>query len=260
MAFVRFTLEDGTLMDCQLDADTLTIGRHPDNDVLLTCTSISSHHARIRRESDGFWVRDLGSTNGTRVNGEGVEDAKLGHADQLRFGDIRAAFYQAKPDEIEDESGQVPVEAADRRTGSPADDELHQLPQVETSAIHVKSTDGSVVTASSAQQQQRASARDARAGGGVGSRGRRRGKGAARPAKSTLATDRLGLVVFLFIIGIAFSTLLGLTVRHYQETGGFLPADMFDKVRYIEVRRADEEPLRERPIRGRQTVVPPADE
>jgi len=264
MAFVRFTLEDGTLMDCQLDADTLTIGRHPDNDVPLSCASISSHHARIRRESDGLWVSDLGSTNGTRINGETVDEAMLEHGDKLRFGDIRAAYYEAEPDAIEEESGQLPVDASGRRAESIADEQLRQLPQVETAAIHVKASDGSVVTASSAQQQQRAAARGAARGAGRpgagGSRARQRGKGPVRPARSTLATDRLGLVVFLFIVGVAFCTVLGLTVRHYKETGGFLPADMFDKVRHLEVRRADGEPQQERPIRGRQTVVPPADE
>lgn len=251
-------------MDCQIDADTLTIGRHPDNDVPLNSGSISSHHARIRRESDGFWLRDLGSTNGTRVNDQGTEEAKLDHGDKLRFGDIRAAFYEAEPDDIEDESGQLPVDVASRRAGPAADDPLHGLPQVETAAIHVKAGDGSVVTASSAQQQQRAAARGAARSGGAGSRSRlrRRGKGPVRPKKSSLASDRLGLVVFLFIVGVAFCTVLGLTVRHWKETGGFLPTDMFDKVRHIEVRRADgsDEPQQQRPIRGRQTVVPPADD
>jgi hypothetical protein len=61
--------------------DELSIGRHPNSDVVLTSPSVSRHHARLRHR-DGAWVlQDLDSTNGTWVN-----DVRVGRC-QLRPGD-----------------------------------------------------------------------------------------------------------------------------------------------------------------------------
>src|SRR5688572_26264474 len=49
---------------------SLTLGRHPDCDLVLTDPLISSYHARIEDRGDSWTLVDLGSTNGTRVNGE----------------------------------------------------------------------------------------------------------------------------------------------------------------------------------------------
>ena len=48
----------------------LTIGRDGDNDIVLGVGRVSRHHARIYADDDGLWVEDLGSTNGTLLNGE----------------------------------------------------------------------------------------------------------------------------------------------------------------------------------------------
>jgi ABC transport system ATP-binding/permease protein len=61
----------------------VTIGRVPDNDVVLAEDGISRRHAEIRRGAEGWEVADLGSKNGTRVNGERLRD----RARVLRTGD-----------------------------------------------------------------------------------------------------------------------------------------------------------------------------
>jgi len=61
----------------------LTIGRAGDNDVVLAGKQVSRHHARIRWTGSHFQVEDLGSKNGTYVNGEPVT-----HALKLRAGDL----------------------------------------------------------------------------------------------------------------------------------------------------------------------------
>ena len=48
------------------------MGRSPDNDLILRDPATSGHHARVERRGEQFWVVDLGSTNGTLVNGEPV--------------------------------------------------------------------------------------------------------------------------------------------------------------------------------------------
>lgn len=51
-------------------AGTIIIGRSPDSDLVIADEFVSSSHARVVPTSDGFAVEDLGSTNGTRVNGQ----------------------------------------------------------------------------------------------------------------------------------------------------------------------------------------------
>ncbi len=66
---------------------TLTIGRDPDNDVALDLDRISRHHAEIFPRESAWWVRDLGSTNGSFVNDTRVDDGtKLANGDQVRVG------------------------------------------------------------------------------------------------------------------------------------------------------------------------------
>jgi hypothetical protein len=61
---------DGRRVEIALDP--ITIGRHPDCDIVLSDPEISRQHAEVRREEDGFVLVDLGSYNGTKVNGTGV--------------------------------------------------------------------------------------------------------------------------------------------------------------------------------------------
>ena len=66
------------------------MGRAPDAHVQLQDTFVSSHHVRVEAETSGLVVEDLGSTNGTSVNGEEVAAGQrllLGPADRLALGD-----------------------------------------------------------------------------------------------------------------------------------------------------------------------------
>src|SRR5919112_144340 len=60
----------------QIALDPVTIGRHPDCDVVLNDQEVSRQHAEVRREEDGFVLHDLGSLNGTKVNGAGTKSAR----------------------------------------------------------------------------------------------------------------------------------------------------------------------------------------
>lgn len=72
------------------------IGRLPQCEVRLENEqSLSRTHARIYREGDGWRVEDLGSKNGTMVNGVAVTDAPLRDGDALRFGDVDAVFLDS---------------------------------------------------------------------------------------------------------------------------------------------------------------------
>ena len=68
----------------ELDSAQLTIGRGGQNDIAIaTDEYASARHARFEPRQDGVWVQDLGSTNGTYLNG-----ARLEHPRRLTQGDI----------------------------------------------------------------------------------------------------------------------------------------------------------------------------
>ena len=66
-----------------------TVGRNPTNDVRLTEASVSSFHCEIEVDATGMRVRDLQSTNGTRVNNAPVEFAEVRPGDELALGEVR---------------------------------------------------------------------------------------------------------------------------------------------------------------------------
>src|SRR5262249_62254773 len=70
--------------------DSLCIGRAPGVEVSVPDTGLSRHHAEVILSDDGWVVRDLGSTNGTFVNGlrVGQEGCKLNPGDLLQAGDV----------------------------------------------------------------------------------------------------------------------------------------------------------------------------
>ena len=76
---------DGTLAGTRwpLDEERITVGRSPDCDIVFLERQVSRYHARIEHDDDGYLLRDLGSKNGTEVNGELVR----GQPYRLRDGD-----------------------------------------------------------------------------------------------------------------------------------------------------------------------------
>jgi pSer/pThr/pTyr-binding forkhead associated (FHA) protein len=68
------------------------LGRSPDNDVILRDPATSGHHARLERRGEVFWVVDLGSTNGTFVNGEAIQERQLNNGDRLTVGQNSVHF------------------------------------------------------------------------------------------------------------------------------------------------------------------------
>jgi pSer/pThr/pTyr-binding forkhead associated (FHA) protein len=75
-----------------LTQETLSIGRHMDNDLMLDQRNASRYHARIERVGDGFRLRDLGSTNGSWLGSQRIDERLLRHGDTIRIGDARLVF------------------------------------------------------------------------------------------------------------------------------------------------------------------------
>jgi hypothetical protein len=72
--------------------DPVTIGRLPECDIVLSDPNVSRRHAEVRRRGNDFIVIDLGSTNGTRVNGAGVRERQLADGDEISLGSTRIRF------------------------------------------------------------------------------------------------------------------------------------------------------------------------
>src|SRR5690606_33800330 len=71
----------------KVDAEPVTIGRHPDNVLCLHDEKLSRFHCIVEPDGNGgFRIRDLGSRNGTRVNETKVDEVPVGHGDVLRLG------------------------------------------------------------------------------------------------------------------------------------------------------------------------------
>ncbi len=79
-------LEDGTTVDIPLDQERITIGRRADNEVCLPNLAVSGEHAAVVTILDDSFLEDLGSTNGTLVNGNAIVKHFLRDGDEIDVG------------------------------------------------------------------------------------------------------------------------------------------------------------------------------
>jgi FHA domain/zinc-ribbon domain len=79
-----------------LKEDRVTVGRDPESGVSLDDITVSRKHAVFeRRPADGWYVVDVGSLNGTYVNGEQVDQTKLASSDEVQIGRFKLTFFAA---------------------------------------------------------------------------------------------------------------------------------------------------------------------
>lgn len=79
-------LADGTMLDVPLKRERMTIGRRADNDVCLPNLAVSGEHAAVVTIRNDSFLEDLGSTNGTLVNGAPIAKHFLRDGDQIDVG------------------------------------------------------------------------------------------------------------------------------------------------------------------------------
>ncbi len=87
MSIHLLSLADGPSI--MVDKPILLFGRHQECDVQLNSKKVSRRHCVLAQVSDYLVVRDLGSTNGVRINGERVPEGKLNPGDELVIGNFR---------------------------------------------------------------------------------------------------------------------------------------------------------------------------
>jgi len=88
---LRFESGERTGETIPVPSSGFTIGRKPGNSLQVLDNSVSGNHAVIEIDAEGARVRDLGSTNGTRVGDQRVLEARLAHGDHVTFGNVRVS-------------------------------------------------------------------------------------------------------------------------------------------------------------------------
>jgi pSer/pThr/pTyr-binding forkhead associated (FHA) protein len=109
MAKLILRFEAAVLKEVPLKQAALSIGRTPDNDVVVDNLAVSGHHAKVYFESDRFVLEDLNSLNGTFVNNQRIRKTSLKNGDEVLIGKHTLIF--------QDEGGaapEKPAEVADR--------------------------------------------------------------------------------------------------------------------------------------------------
>ena len=106
--------DDGIIYDIDPVKDVIAIGRSKKNDIVLPDDRVSRKHAELRKAFDGYVIVDLGSHNGTCVNGVKIKEYRLKNADQIKICSSALIFIDetTKPDRLpvkEEESDQAVV-------------------------------------------------------------------------------------------------------------------------------------------------------
>jgi pSer/pThr/pTyr-binding forkhead associated (FHA) protein len=102
MAKITINRENFKVDEVQLEQGTLSIGRSKDNLVHLDDPTVSSHHAQIVTVFNSSYVEDLGSTNGTYINGQKSKTHTLHNGDILTIGHYQILFQGEDQDKLKD--------------------------------------------------------------------------------------------------------------------------------------------------------------
>lgn len=98
MAILEYTDIEGQVQRVELQNSTLIIGRSPSCHIVLRSLSVGRNHGRIDPKDDKYYYTDLGSVNGSFINGQKVTGSVLlNDGDALRLGDVTLRFHAARP-------------------------------------------------------------------------------------------------------------------------------------------------------------------
>jgi predicted component of type VI protein secretion system len=114
-----------------LEQDVIAIGRAKENNIVLKNIKASRRHARIERIGATYQITDLGSGNGTKVNGKKIDFQALKKGDEIAIGDARITLRA-----IDDEPDAMDAPDADEiKISDDTDDKLDLVDEPETEKI-----------------------------------------------------------------------------------------------------------------------------
>jgi predicted component of type VI protein secretion system len=138
-----------------LDKPILLLGRHGECDIQLNSRKVSRRHCCIAQVNDYLVVRDLGSTNGIRINGHRVLEGKLHSGDELTVGNFRYQVYLDSGGSAEVRALPPPIAAA-----PPLLDQLENADEPVPLDDATVRADGAILKAKPAPQGVRAAKED----------------------------------------------------------------------------------------------------
>lgn len=95
MPSLVFLLDGEVVKEVELVKPRTTLGRRPNNDIVIDNLTVSGEHAALHLQDQAVEVQDLGSTNGTFVNGQPIERQVLRDGDQIIIGKYEVRFADA---------------------------------------------------------------------------------------------------------------------------------------------------------------------
>jgi len=95
------TLDGAIIREYHIDKDSISIGRKHGNDIQLNDLTVSGRHSLITVMGDNTYVDDLGSTNGTLLNGARVAKSLLKHGDLVQVGNYQFTYFEDEQEEYE---------------------------------------------------------------------------------------------------------------------------------------------------------------
>lgn len=93
MAKLILTLDGAVIREYEIDKDSISIGRKHGNDIQLDDITVSGRHALITQIDSSIFIDDLGSTNGTLLNGGRIVKSELKHGDTIQTGNYQFTYF-----------------------------------------------------------------------------------------------------------------------------------------------------------------------
>ena len=249
----------------RLDKKIVKVGRAEDCDAQITFGGVSNHHAEMRQTNVGYVIFDLGSTNGIKQDDKQVKHIELEHGSKFFVGDVEA-YFELYPEELETvESGEDLFEgepdaekliakvAKEKDSGPPPpppedspgvpppppppEDDVPPPPPPpddERSKPEEDDDDDPPLPppgAADGLDDDDDEFDDLAPPPPPDESNTTKSKGV--PERKKVSDGGPGMFIFLFIIVALFAVLIGLTIRHYQETGGFFLFDVFGRTEVV---------------------------
>lgn len=231
MPRITITIPDGATQPYRFDLNRklVTIGRGSENDITIDCRSVSVNHAIMKRVEGGFKLRDMDSTNGTRLDGEKESEIFLKNGIDVKVGDVDFDF---KLTDEEEEALAIEVEEViDEDEESDEGEESDELADDEPEELSEKEARPpkrarQKKRAKKEEKPKRAKKEEVYEDDGEGEEPRPKARKKIPRSHTPPSTTRLYAVTLGWIVGAALAFYIGMSIRYQKDTGRSLTPDL----------------------------------